>query len=193
MASLPQATVQEYITYGNICQFLAANEQNNQNNLFGGAINTNISRLLYIVKQAATFGYTNYPNTAGLGLASVFMYSLCGKYLGGAKRIIGSGTGYIVNPDTKAFTTIVAAGVQFTVGSVGSLMTAGQTVLTLSYSSVLSSSVVVELDGINLPQSVSGQISYAVQYNDTNIVITFNQGVNNGQLYIIRFLQYQNI
>ena len=81
---------------------------------------------------------------------------------------------------------------QFKIGQVGAPMTAGQTVLTISVLNILTDSVRISLGGSDLPRSDNTQISYTVDYYNINpnaVTITFDQGVINGQQYVIYYAQ----
>lgn len=80
----------------------------------------------------------------------------------------------------------------FVVGNGGSPMNAGDTVLTLDFSSlsingIIIDSINISLDSGVLPRNDNTQISYLVSYNSTSVVITFNQAVQNGQQYIVSY------
>lgn len=71
-------------------------------------------------------------------------------------------------------------------------MNAGDTVLTLNFSSLLITSIIndsinISLDGSVLPRNDNTQISYTVVYNPTNVIITFNQSVSLTQQYILSY------
>lgn len=74
---------------------------------------------------------------------------------------------------------------QFTVGDVGSPMTQGETVLVISNISPIQDSVSVVLGGVVLDRNDPNQISYQVAYTFDTITITWNQGVQDGQTYLI--------
>lgn len=81
---------------------------------------------------------------------------------------------------------------QFTIGQSGSPMNAGDTVLTLNYSSlgivsILQDSVFITLAGPELPRENTDQLSYGVVYNSANVIINFLSPVSNGQLYILHY------
>lgn len=80
----------------------------------------------------------------------------------------------------------------FVIGQGGSPMNAGDTILTLNFSSlvitgIISDSINISLDGSVLPRNDNTQISYTVAYNSTSVIITFNQGVQNTQQYILSY------
>lgn len=81
---------------------------------------------------------------------------------------------------------------QFTIGQAGSPMNAGDTALTLNFSSlgiigILQDSVFVTLGGTELPRENTDQLSYDPVYNSGDVTINFFQPVNTGQLYIVHY------
>lgn len=130
---------------------------------------------------------------AALVKVSNYLYSLIIGYVDSAKGVLNAGgSGTIVNPTTGSVSTIIALPFQFTIGEVGSLMTAGDTVLTLTYSNIMTNSESVSLDGTSLDRNLSDRVSYLISFNASTVVITFNQAVSNGQTYRINLLQYQS-
>lgn len=79
---------------------------------------------------------------------------------------------------------------QFIIGQGGSPMTAGQTVLVLTYPLIINNSVLISKDGTVLPVGLNDRISYTVVYTSTNLTITFNTAVATGELYIISLWQF---
>ena len=79
---------------------------------------------------------------------------------------------------------------QFIIGQGGSPMTAGQTVLVLTYPLIVNNSVLVSKDGTILPVGLNDRVSYTVVYTSTNVTITFNTPVANGELYIVSLWQF---
>ena len=77
--------------------------------------------------------------------------------------------------------------IQFTVGV--SEMYNGDTVYVLNYNNILQDSISINLDGFELPQTISGRITYTVIYASNSVTITFNQPVFNGQLYQIQAIK----
>lgn len=94
-----------------------------------------------------------------------------------------------------AVLAIQFAHLEFTIGQPGSIMNNGDTVLTITYgtgiginiSSILQDSVFITSGGPELPRNDNTQISYTVQYNLTNVIITFNQAVATNQQYSLHF------
>jgi hypothetical protein len=76
---------------------------------------------------------------------------------------------------------------QFEVGQVGSPMVQGDTVLTITVSNGVSGSELVFLGSDLLQPDLTEEISYSVTYSATEIVITFTQGVVDGQKYMIQY------
>jgi len=84
--------------------------------------------------------------------------------------------------------SIVFVPLQFTIGDVGSPMTAGQTVLPINQANIIQDSVNVILGGVVLDRDDDTQVSYTVSYTgNTSMTITFNQAVQAGQTYIIMY------
>lgn len=187
--STPIATI---ITYAKISQFLAADDIAKTFLFKGGPPPLQkLSRLIYIVRKQVDLVYTNDPSDSTLDSTANYLYWLCGRYINQAKVILGQGgTGVIVNPTSGALSSLTGVFVQFRIGDVGSLMNAGDTVLTLTYDDPISATVSVDLDGVELPQNDSLQISYTVVYNSSSVVITFNQAVATSQQYQVRFLRF---
>ena len=85
---------------------------------------------------------------------------------------------------------------QFKVGSAGSPISAGETALTitlpLTTNTILQGSVFITLGGTELPQNDTSQICYGIVYNSaTSFTINFDQGVENGQQYILHYTYSQ--
>lgn len=185
--------VSTYLTYAKISQYLAANEYSKNLVFKGGSFapTAKLSRLIYITRKAVQYIFDGDPTDDTLNATAKYLYKLCGKYIAQAQVILGQGgSGIIINPTTGTATSLTGVFVQFRVGDPGSLMTAGETILTLTYDDPIAGTVSVDLDGVELPQDDSLQISYIVAYNLTSVVITFNQGVITNQLYQVRFLRF---
>lgn len=180
-----------YTEYGDISSFLAINDFSRQNLLQGAAFNSDLPMRLSLVTRMVENRFTTNPNDSSLTDTGNYLYALCGRYIPKAKVILGQGSGLIVNINTGVLSTIIAQNIEFTIGQPGSLMTEGQMVLVLNYTSVLSASVIISLDGTDLPiGTYNDRVSCNVIYTTNNITLTFNQAVANGQVYSIKFLQY---
>jgi hypothetical protein len=76
---------------------------------------------------------------------------------------------------------------QFTVGQGGSPISAGGSVITIPVSGIIQDSVNVIVGGVPLDRNDSSQDSYTLVYNPTNVVITLNFAVQNGQTFVINY------
>lgn len=81
--------------------------------------------------------------------------------------------------------------IEFTIGASPSLMADGDTELILNIPGIKDDSLSVDLIGVGeLPRTLSEQLNYNVDYpevGESDVTITFNQGVQNSQTYIIRW------
>jgi len=188
MATLP--TIPNILTIAGVCQYLSADGADKDSIFKGGALNSSLSREIYITRSSIQWLYNYNPNDPTLDKKGNFLYSLCYPYLAQANRIINAGgTGSIINPNTGQNVTIATPLVQFAVGDVGAPILNGQSTMTLNYADVVNPSIDIFLDGINIPYGVNDRVSFTATYNPTNIVITLNQAVATGQLYDIHFVQ----
>ena len=85
--------------------------------------------------------------------------------------------------------SLVFGNIQAQVGQIGSIVSAGQTVITLNVANVIPDSLNVVLNGVVLDRNDSNQISYTVVYNANNVVITLNQAAQNNQTYVFTYAQ----
>lgn len=76
---------------------------------------------------------------------------------------------------------------QFTVGQSGSPINAGQTTIVISTPGIIPKSVFITNAGPELPQDDVLQISYDVTLSPSNMVIIFNQPVQNGMQFILHY------
>lgn len=190
MSVFPSVTT--YISYGKISQFLAANELSRNMLLKGGSFSPTqkLPRLLYIVRKSVEWDNARDSSDETLNDTSLYLYALCGKYVNQARTIINNTGGQIVNPSTGNAATIVAVFLQFRIGDVGSPMNDGDTLLTLNYADILTGSLDISLDGVDVPVNDSLQISFVPVYGANSTAITFNVPVSNGQLYQVHALRY---
>lgn len=63
----------------------------------------------------------------------------------------------------------------------------GSTDLVITVNNPVADSEIVVLDNSVLEPNLSDQISYTISYSTTEIIITFNQAVSNGQKYYIKY------
>lgn len=75
----------------------------------------------------------------------------------------------------------------FKIGDVGCPMTAGDTSLIITIANPIEDSEIVTMDGSLLVPQQYDRVSYTPIFTSTDITINFNQGVENGQLYYIKY------
>lgn len=76
---------------------------------------------------------------------------------------------------------------QFTVGVGTPPINAGQTTIIINTPNIISGSVFITNAGPELPQNDNTQFSYVATVTTSNLVIVFNQAVQNGQQYVIHY------
>lgn len=76
---------------------------------------------------------------------------------------------------------------QFRIGDDDSPMNAGDTVLVITVDNAINDSELIILDGSTLYRNLDDRISYDIDYTSTEITITFNQGVADRQVYLIKY------
>lgn len=77
---------------------------------------------------------------------------------------------------------------QFTVGQPGSPMNVGDNILIINQNNIIQDSASVVLGGSELPRNDINAISYGTPvYSATQLIITFDQQVQNGQQYIVHY------
>lgn len=183
-----------YLSIARICQYLAADDNSVKLLFKGGGNRPNQSFLINVTRNIIQWLYDLDPSDPDLPKMVLYMYSLCNPYIAEARILLNQGqAGQVINPTTGTTVTITNPNLQFRIGDPGALMNAGDVTLTLEYDNVINPSIQVFLDTVALPYGVNSGISYTANYSDTEISITFNQAVQNGQLYWIRFIQLINV
>lgn len=188
--------IEDYISYGKISAYLAANSTA-KNKLFKSRdLVPSISEKIEIVRKAVEWKWNLSPSDESLNDTALYLYALCGRYVLEARRILNQGiAGQLINPSTGTTVTVTTPFIQFRVGEPGALMVAGDTSLTLEYENVINPSVEVFIDGVALPYGRPERLSYTVNYvpDDNKFTVIFNIPVETNQLYWIRFLQLINV
>lgn len=181
-------TIAEIIDIGRICTYLSDNDVA-KGALYGRRLDTRLPLMLAIETDSLKWVYdATVGSTASLLPLANYLYDLCQPYAAQAIRILAlGGGGIIVNP-SGIQTSIIGIDVQFVVGSGG--MNAGDTVYVLNYTNIIENTVIVFLDGSDLPDGIMTQISASIVYTATEATITFNQAVFDGQLYKIKGLRF---
>ena len=192
--TLPYIPIADCISYAKICQYLIADDSANKKAFFGGFLSKNSPQLIYTVRKSLEWAYSRNPSDTRLINISNYLYSLIRGYIDSAKVILNAGgTGTIINPSTGVGSVIIFEDIQFIVGTVGSLMTAGQAVLTLTYNYPIRNSEMVIINGTPLQIGLTDTVSYTVSYTTSSIVVTFNQVVSNSQVITVKFSRYATI
>jgi len=186
------ATITTWIDTAEISQFLAADDNSRQGVMQWGTTkgNNKLPFLLGFFADIVGWAFTWDSSSTNFQAVATYMYSLCGKYIAQANQILDNAGGVIVNPSTGVKTSISFLRIQFTVGQPGSPMNAGDTELTINVSDILNQSISVETPNANLPENDPLQVSVSVAYSDDNAVVTFNQGVSDGETYIVTGLYF---
>jgi hypothetical protein len=188
---ISDAIIQQYIELAKITGFLATQDIAQQDAFQGGAIDPRLPRLLYIVRKSVEWTRVSQPNTTQLTAMALYMYSLCGRYLQKAYAILGQAGGIIVNPSTGVSSTIAAINYEFTIGQSGSPINAGDTVLAIPYLNIQLGSINIFLGGNLITPNQTTQFSYTISADNT--VVTFNQGVMNGQIFQVTGQYFVNL
>lgn len=107
----------------------------------------------------------------------------------------GAGVGGYARRSYADLKACIAAGLsfiplQFEIGQSGSPMVEDDTALTITVDNPSPNSQIVVLDNNLLIPNLTTQMSYTVSYSLTEIIITFNQPVVNGQKYFITYATY---
>jgi len=193
--ALPYIPIQDSINIARISQYLASNERARQDAFGGGFLNINIPALIRVARESLEWAYGRNPSDTSLIPISNYLYSLCDRWANTARTILNTVTsgGTIINPSTGLVSTIIALQFQFTVGQTGSLMNAGQTTLTLAYANVMRNSEEVVYNGTPLYIGKTDAISYTITYNANDVVILFNQGVQDNDTISVKILQYATL
>lgn len=118
-----------------------------------------------------------------------------GNAIGGLDAEGGYTTGYARRKmgDINAcfLQNLVFVPLQFTIGSPGSPMSVGDTVLLINQPTIIEDSVSIVLEGTVLDRNDSTQVSYILVYNDPvysgKTSITFNQAASAQQTYIVNY------
>lgn len=186
-------TSETVLEYGKISQYLCSNDVAKRSVFSNGSIDTEWPLKLNIVWEALANVMEKDPTNQYIIGTKNFLYALCGKWLLEASAIVGNSGGQVIEPPSGLSSIIVSIREQFTVGSIGALMSSGQTVLTLNYANVLLRSISVIKDNEPLPIALNNQQSYTVVYNPNNVVITFNEPAQLNQVFVIAGLRYINI
>lgn len=181
------------VEYGKISQYLSANDIAKGTIFRNGSLDPLLPEKLNMVWGSLEHLVDTDPTNDGITETKNFLFSLCGKWALEASTVVGNSGGQTIEPPSGLSSVIVSIYLQFTVGDVGADMVVGETELTITYDDIMLNSISVMKDTVPLPVGLNNQQSFTVDYNPTNAVITFNEAVQDGQLFVIRGLRYVNI
>lgn len=189
----PVYTTPQVIVWAKITQYLANKDIYKNKKISYGSYDQRLTRLLKIVRYAAEWCNTYFPNDVNLPAVTNYLFTLIGKYQFAAKEILDAQSGgTIVDPNTGLQVTLQAFDTQFTVGQAGSPLNQGDTLYVIPITNVIPNSVKIEMPQDNIPMNQTDQFSYQIAYTPEQVTILFmndagsgNMGVQNGMLFMI--------
>lgn len=116
--------------------------------------------------------------------AANYLYRLCNYYVFEASGIVSNNSGNVIyNPTTgQILNGLIPVDYQFTVGDANTPMNDDNDVMTLTYNRIIAGSLNVHLDGSEVPNDLTAQVSVDPIYSPNSIVATFNQALQVGQV-----------
>lgn len=175
-------SVSTIIQIGQASVYIAANDLVVKKMRNQPALDPKRELLLAMESDSINWQYAANPSDTTLQQSANYLYALsypnAALNLGGIVASVG---------DFGFITTLSFVQIQFIVGT--STMTNGQTVLTINDTNILSGSMEIFLSTDFLEPNLSGQFSYTVVLTTTTATITFNQGVNTGDRFTIRYVK----
>lgn len=184
-------SISDYIVYGRIGAFLAANDENNFVKNPGGTISPSLSREIYIVTQALEWKYNYDPTSETLTQIANYLYALVGNYVQSAKMISGyvGGSTFII-PPSGVITNLTWEVVEFTVPDV-LLLEGGRVITIMTLNPIINTETVVR-NNVVIYSNFADQVSYSIVYSATQIVITLSEDANASDTFRITFTRYSS-
>lgn len=184
-------TIPNLLIYGKISQYLAAKDVSRNWYYKGGDLTSTLSRQIQDARKLVEFAYDANNSDETLEDTGRYLYSLCGKYISQARRIVNAGgEGNIVNPSTGQNVAILGLLVQFVVGDSSSpTMSNGDTQLVLNYSGIDANTLSIDVDGTEIPVNRSDRFSYTAVVGGASATITFNSPVTTDQLIMVHAIR----
>jgi hypothetical protein len=179
-------TIPEIINIAKISGYLADNAVDANKVFVFGSLDKDLPKKIYMETAALEWAYNNNAaSTTSLRNVANWVYDLCGKYATIAKGIVAGGSGNIIyNPSTgQLLNGLITVQNQFIIGTPQSPIAIGGTTFTITDSRIVAGSFEIHADGLELPETLTTQTSYSVQYTSSTIVVTFNYPVPEGQVY----------
>lgn len=190
----PRPAVPVVVNVGKVSQVLAMYDLQ-KNDVFKGGSKAPDNRLwllLCVVSEVLDWFNTNLPDHEYVEVIANYLWALITPYQIAALRALGNGGGIVINPATGAPLNIAQFRYDFTVGQAGSLMSDGDTSLTINLTYVFLAQF--EPSGINETIGDDTQASLTnIVYNVGFVRFELNQPVRNGERYITWGLRGGNI
>ncbi len=173
-------SIPTYIQYGQICGYLAAEDENNFVKNPGSTVTPGLSRLIYDVTTSLQWGYAQSATAISNVQIALYLYELCGKYIQIAARILGQSGGVVIIPGGGQ-ATFAWYGEQFTVGA-GQPMEAGDTVIVFNFPrfKINSDLPVVWNSAPIYKTGAIDQRTYGIVSDNVTITYTLSEPVNEG-------------
>lgn len=154
-------------------------------------INDSLALQLNFASSVLEWTYNNDPSNEYIKLMRNYTLMLCGQYITEAQLNLGDG-GIIIDPTTNTPFGFEGYRIDFTIGDAGSPMVAGDQVLTINLPGFIRNTVMFQPAGINLTignQAFVNEVT-SIVYTQSNVVITIDYPVANGERYIVTGLRY---
>lgn len=114
--------VPAYITIAKVSQYLADVDLSNNKAFKGGSLDEKLPMMIYMVRKAVEWAYSQNTNDPTLNATALYLYNLCGRYVPAATLIINGGgcvtPTILTNPQSQ--TINVGDTVNFSVTAAGS-------------------------------------------------------------------------
>lgn len=193
---MPLPTAPEVLNISSVCQYLAMDDEANQDALRGGFVRPGLSQYIYMVRKGVQWLYDNFPSSNTLAQKTSYLYWLCQPYIQRALVILNSGgTGGIINPATGQGASIAEVFYQSTVGQPDlPPLTNGQTSFVIPDDFVLNSSISIVIDNGTLPfGAYTDRLSYTANYTNTDVTINIFNGSPNIGLQDLMVVQIRGL
>lgn len=181
--------ITDYIEIGDASCFLAGDDMAERRFFNGGSVIKQIPESIYAANLALKSAFERNDGTPDANSMANYLYSLCGKYIGKAKSLLGTAQGVQVGSGggtDSGQLTISKDFPQFIVGQAGSLMNPDGISFNVADASAAPAGTVkphVYTEGVQEGSGVIDRLSYTAQWiPNTGYSFTFNQAPNPGTL-----------
>lgn len=194
-------TPAQILPIAEVCEFLAAIDENKQMAMKGGFLRQGLYRMIYVVRSSVQWLIDYNSGDSSLVAKANYLYWLCTPYIGQAQFILNEGgSGSIINPATGVASTIEAIFYDTIVDGAGTpTIINGATSVIITDDFILQNSISVVVDTVSIQYGVyTDRLSYTVAYTDTQATITFyngdpNIGLQSGWNIEIRGLKFVTV